>query len=219
TMSAQLAGAIAHAEATGALRTIGQRNEARFMGVPGSTGVGIGTCVVLSQPADLNSVPYETCDSVAAELECFHASLAAVREDVRALGEELSSRLIKEEQVLFDAYLGMLDDASLGREVSERIRGGLTAPYAWSEVILEHVKTFSSMSDPYLRERASDVRDLGSRVLAYLQQYTVDEIEYPENTVLVGEDLSAAMLAEVPLERVVAIVSLKGSSNSHIAIL
>src|SRR5690606_18341170 len=119
----------------------------------------------------------------------------------------------------FDAYVGMLDDASLGREVSERIRGGLSAPYAWSEVILEHVKTFSSMSDPYLRERASDVRDLGSRVLAYLQQYTVDEIEYPENTVLVGEDLSAAMLAEVPLERVVAIVSVKGSSNSHIAIL
>lgn len=219
TMSAQLAGAIAHAEATGVLRTIGQRNEARFMGVPGSTGVGIGTCVVLSQPADLNSVPYETCDSVEAELEFFHASLATVREDVRALGEELSSRLIKEEQVLFDAYLGMLDDASLGREVSERIRGGLTAPYAWSEVILEHVKTFSSMSDPYLRERASDVRDLGSRVLAYLQQYTRDEVEYPENTILAGEDLTAAMLAEVPLERVVGIVSVRGSRNSHIAIL
>lgn len=219
TMSAQLAGAIAHAEATGALRTMGQRDEARFVGVAGSSGVGIGHCVVLSQPADLNSVPYQTCESVEAELEFFHASLAAVRDDVRELGKELSSRLIKEEQVLFDAYVGMLDDASLGREVSERIRGGLSAPYAWSEVILEHVKTFSSMSDPYLRERASDVRDLGSRVLAHLQQYTVDEIEYPENTVLVGEDLSAAMLAEVPLERVVAIVSVKGSSNSHIAIL
>ncbi len=219
TMSAQLAGAIAHAEATGVLRTMGKSHEARFIGVPGSTGVGIGKCLVLSQLADLNSVPYQTCESIEAELEFFRASLAAVRDDVRSLGEELSTRLIKEEQVLFDAYLGMLDDESLGKEVSEKILAGLSASYAWSEVILEHVKTFSSMSDPYLRERASDVRDLGSRVLAYLQQYTVDEIEYHEATVLVGEDLTASMLAEVPLEKVVGIVSIKGSSNSHIAIL
>jgi len=219
TMSAQLAGVIAHAEATGALRTIGKKVEARFSGIAGASGVGIGQCVVVSPSADLNSVPYQICESVENELEFFRASLAAVREDVKALGAELESRLIKEERVLFDAYLGMLDDASLGSEVNERIRTGLSAPYAWSEVILEHVKTFTSMSDPYLRERAADVRDLGARVLAYLQQYTSTEVEYPDNTILIGEDLTASTLGEVPLERVVGIVSVKGSSNSHIAIL
>ena len=219
TMSAQLAGVIAHAEATGALRTMGQKTEARFFGIPGASGVGMGQCVVVSPLADLKSVPYQICESVENELEFFRASLAAVRDDVKALGKELETRLIKEERVLFDAYLGMLDDASLGSEVNERIRTGLSAPYAWSEVILEHVKTFSSMSDPYLRERASDVRDLGSRVLAYLQEYTSTEVEYPDNTILVGEDLSASTLGEIPLERIAGIVSVRGSSNSHIAIL
>ncbi|WP_075184826.1 phosphoenolpyruvate--protein phosphotransferase [Teredinibacter haidensis] len=219
TMSAQLAAVIAHAEATGALRTIGQKSEARFMGVPGAAGVAIGQCVVVSPLADLYSVPYQTCDAVEDELLFFQQGLAAVREDIKKLAAELENRLNKEERVLFDAYIGMLDDTALGGEVTEKIMSGLGAAYAWSEVILDHVKTFSSMSDPYLRERASDVRDLGGRVLAYLQESAKKELIYPENTILVGEDLTASVLAEVPEGRLVGIVSTRGSSNSHIAIL
>ena len=59
----------------------------------------------------------------------------AVRGDVKRLGDELKARLNREEQVLFDAYLGMLDDASLGGEVRSRISQGLSAQYAWSDVI------------------------------------------------------------------------------------
>lgn len=220
TMSAQLAGVIAHAEATGALRGIGQKKEARFTGVAGATGVAIGRCVVSSPLADLNSVPYQTCDDVEVELDFFQNCLSQVREDVKQLGEELEHRLNKEERILFDAYLGMLDDKSLGGEVREKIGSGLSAQYAWSQVILEHVQTFNSMSDPYLRERASDVRDLGSRVLASLQQASsAHKREFPENTILVGEDLTASVLAEVPQGKLAGIVSLRGSSNSHIAIL
>lgn len=220
TMSAQLAGVIAHAEATGALKTVDkQATEAKFVGIAGAPGVAIGQVVVVSPLADLNSVPYQTCTSVDSELEFFTSCLDAVRGDVKNLGEQLKSRLNKEEQVLFDAYLGMLDDASLGNEVRDRIREGFAAPFAWSEVILEHVKTFSSMDDPYLRERASDVRDLGGRVLAYLQESAQKERVYPEKTILIGEDLTASILAEVPPGRLVGLVSLRGSSNSHVAIL
>ncbi|SMF55054.1 phosphotransferase system, enzyme I, PtsP [Alteromonadaceae bacterium Bs31] len=221
TMSAQLAAVIAHAEATGALRTIGPKTEVRFMGVPGASGVAIGEAVVVAPLADLKSVPYQTCDNVEEELAFFQEGLAAVREDIKKLASQLESRLNREERILFDAYIGMLDDTALGGEVTEKIRGGLAAPSAWSEVILEHVKIFSSMHDPYLQERASDVRDLGSRVLAYLQESAKREQQpaYPENTILVGEDLTASVLAEVPEGRLVGIVSTRGSSNSHIAIL
>lgn len=221
TMSAQLAGVIAHAEATGALAVIGkaQAKEARFVGVPGAPGVAIGTAVVVSPLADLTAVPYQTCDDVDEELAFFQKCLAAVREDVKRLGDELKTRLNKEEQVLFDAYLGMLDDASLGGEVTERILEGFSAQCAWSEVILEHVKTFSSMHDPYLRERASDVQDLGSRVLAYLQESAQKDRVYPDNTILVGEELTASVLGEVPREKLAGLISIRGSSNSHVAIL
>ncbi len=222
TMSAQLAGVIAHAEATGALNGIGRDKkprEARFSGVAGASGVAIGRAVVISPLADLSAVPFQTCENVDDELAFFQRCLAAVRMDVKRLGHELKSRLNKEEQVLFDAYLGMLDDASLGREVTERIQQGYSAQYAWSEVILEHVKTFSSMHDPYLRERASDVQDLGSRVLSYLQESAPKTLDYPDNTILVGEELTAAVLGEVPQNKLAGLVSVRGSGNSHVAIL
>lgn len=222
TMSAQLAGVIAHAEATGALAIIDPNKSAeeiKFTGVAGAPGVGIGTVIVISPLADLTSVPYQTSDDIDEELTFFQRCLTAVREDVRRLGEELKTRLNKEEQVLFDAYLGMLDDKSLGGEVTERILEGFSAQYAWSDVILEHVKTFSSMNDPYLRERASDVQDLGSRVLAYLQESAQKERVYPDRTILVGEELTASVLGEVPHDKLAGLVSVRGSGNSHIAIL
>ncbi len=222
TVSAQLAGVIAHAEATGALASIGSNNlrtEIRFQGVAGAPGVAVGQAVVVSPLADLKAVPYQKIDNIEEELAFFNQCLAAVRQDVKSIGDELKIRLNREEQVLFDAYLGMLDDASLGGEVTDRIRQGLSAQYAWSDVILEHVKTFASMHDPYLQERASDVQDLGSRVLAYLQQSTQKERVYPDNTILIGEELTASLLGEVPQGKLVGLVSLRGSSNSHVAIL
>lgn len=220
TMSAQLAGVIAHAEATGVLHSAkSSKSETRFTGIAGSSGVVIGRCVVSSPLSDLKSVPYQGYSDLDKEIAFFHRCLAAVREDVNNLGKELENRINKEERILFDAYLAMLDDESLGREVIEKIREGCSAQYAWSQVILEHVATFNSMSDPYLRERASDVRDLGSRVLAYLQQLSTQKRVYPEASILVGEDLTASVLAEIPQEKLVGLVSLRGSSNSHIAIL
>lgn len=219
TMSAQLAGVIAHAEATGVLRRVGPKRDTRFAGIPGTTGVGIGRCVVSSPLSDLKSVPYQKCADIDEELKFFQTCLAAVREDVQKLSSELESRLNKEERILFDAYLAMLDDQSLGGEVLDKIREGSAAQYAWSQVILEHVSTFNSMSDPYLRERAADVRDLGSRVLAYLQKLSAHKRVYPDATILVGEELTASVLAEVPQGKLVGLVSLRGSSNSHIAIL
>ncbi|WP_096085196.1 phosphoenolpyruvate--protein phosphotransferase [Agaribacterium haliotis] len=219
TMSAQLAAVIAHAEATGGLAEIGQKAEARFLGVGGAPGVAIGKCVVITPVADLKAVPFAKSDDVDAELQYFYDSIEAVKKDISGLSAQLESHLNKEERILFDAYAGLLDDASVGGEVAERIRSGLSAQYAWSEVILEHVAVFSRMDDPYLRERASDVRDLGARVLAYLQQASPEDKQYPDNTVLVGEELTASNLAEVPVDKLAGIVSIRGSSNSHIAIL
>ncbi len=220
TMSAQLAGVIAHAEATGAMDIMGDKaTQAKFIGVSGAPGIAIGEAVVITPPADLRSVPYKACTDVDAELAFFQQCLMAVREDIKSLGEQLRSRINREEQALFDAYLAMLDDASLGSEVSERIRRGTNASYAWSEVILEHENTFNSMNDPYLRERATDLRDLGRRVLAYLQESNQKCRVYPDKTILIGEELTASMLGEIPKEKLAGLVSVLGSSNSHVAIL
>lgn len=220
TMSAQLAGVIAHAEATGGVVPSGEKAaQARFVGVSGAPGVAIGEAVVIAPAADLRSVPYQPCKDVEAEVSLLHSSLLAVREDIKALGAQLKARINREEQALFDAYLAMLDDASLGGEVAGRIRKGASAAYAWSEVILEHEAIFNSMNDPYLRERATDLRDLGRRVLAYLQESNHKARVYPDKAIVIGEELTASLLGEIPKEKLAGLVSVLGSSNSHVAIL
>jgi phosphotransferase system enzyme I (PtsP) len=77
-------------------------------------------------------------------------------------------------------------------------------------VVLQHVRTFELMDDPYLRERATDLRDLGRRILAQLQAATRGPVEYPERTVLVGEEIPASLLAAVPEARLAGIVSVSG---------
>jgi phosphotransferase system, enzyme I, PtsP len=224
TLSAQLSGVIAHAEATGILSDIHAdasvaSTEAHFSGIAGAPGVAIGRAHVIVPPANLKSVPFRKCQNIAAEQAFFTEALASVRLNMQQLGAEIAQRVNKEERLLFDAYVAMLDDAALGGEVMERIGKGITAEYAWSEVILEHVVTFQGMRDPYLRERASDLHDLGCRVLAVLQQTHHDTPDFPINTILVGEELTASMLASVPPEKLAGMVSVRGSSNSHVAIL
>ena len=223
TMSAQLAGVIAHAEATGTIRGLDRQGrgiqEARFVGIPGSPGVGVGKAVVVLPPADLEVVPDKTVTDIDAELQLFRSALEGVRADMKALSKRLSTQLRKEEQALFDVYLMMLDDAALGNEVTTIIKSGQWAQGALRQVVMEHVQRFELMDDAYLRERAADVRDLGRRLLAYLQQAHQACLIYPENTILVSEELSPAMLGEVPEGRLVGLISVLGSGNSHVAIL
>ena len=222
TMSAQLAGVIAHAEATGSIRGLGRQGkgvqEAKFVGVPGAPGVAVGTAVVVLPPADLNVVPDRSVDDIAAELELFDKALGWVREDMQELSEKLATQLRKEERALFDVYLMMLEDAALGNEVRKVIRTGQWAQGALRQVVLDHVKRFELMDDAYLRERASDVRDLGRRLLAYLQEERKTTLVYPDNTILVSEELSPAMLGEVPEGKLAGLISVTGSGNSHVAI-
>ena len=222
TMSAQLAGVIAHAEATGSIRGLGRQGkgiqEAKFVGVPGSPGAAVGTAVVVLPPADLDVVPDKSVDDIAAELTLFNNALEGVRSDMRALSAKMATQLRPEERALFDVYLMMLEDAALGNEVVKVIRTGQWAQGALRQVVGEHINRFELMDDAYLRERASDVKDLGRRLLAYLQQARQQTLVYPDNCILVSEELSPAMLGEVPEGKLVGLVSVQGSGNSHVAI-
>ena len=221
TVCAQLSGAIAHAEATGALRKLSADtgNEAVFHGIPSSPGVGIGRVVLAQQSLDLNSIPERYSEDPDAELELFRQALSSVKRDMQDLGGGLQGKLNSEELALFDVFIRMLDDSSLGGEVIQAIKEGQAAQSAWSAVILKHVRTFQQMDDPYLRERAADVDGLGKRVLSYLVATERKKVSLPRRIILVGEDLSATALADIPVNRLEGIISLRGSSNSHLAIV
>ena len=223
TLSAQLSGVIAHAEATGAVEGVSpsghKTSDTVFPGVSGSSGVAIGEAVVVFPHADLSQIPQRRTRDIDGEIEFFNSCLELVRQDMRNLHAKLSGQVAEEERQLFDVYIRMLDDAALGNEIVERIRMGFWAQGSLAYVANEHVRSFEEMDDPYLSERAIDIKDLCARVLFYLQDKVVVETEYADCTILVSEEITPSMLAEVPESKLKGLISVKGSGNSHVAIL
>lgn len=222
TLAAQLAGAITHARASGELDELTNDQQAltRFLsGQPGNAGVAIGRGVVAYRPADLDGVPDRNCEDTDQEVQRFRDAVNAVETDLRRLQGRLDEKLPAEDRALFDALLLMLGSDTLIVQTISHISAGQWAPGALRRTIQAHARVFQSMEDAYLRERAADVRDLGRRILAYLQSEDASRDDYPEATILVGEEVSAVQLAEVPPGRLAGVISASGSGSSHAAIL
>lgn len=227
TLSAQLAGIIAHAHATGSMAVDTPegggseiRQDLRYDGVPAAAGVIIGEIVVAAIPADLDSVVDRDAEDVEQEKALLARALEAVRQEIRDVAENLAGRISKDENALFDVYLRMLDDDALPSEIYAKIDAGSWAQGALRDVIMEHVRTFAAMDDPYLSERSSDIKDLGKRILLHLQEEISDyQMVYPENAVLLADELTPAMLGLVPEGKLSGLISVTGSGNSHAAIL
>jgi phosphotransferase system, enzyme I, PtsP len=225
TLSAQLAGVIAHAEATGAITNLNANaapngSDFRYKGVPGSSGVAIGRGVVVFPPADLDVIPDRHTTDFDQEIQDFYQALDAVRHDIRRASNRISQHLSEDEKALFDVYLKILDDNSIAGEIVRKIKEGNWAQGALRQVIQAHISQFNRMDDPYLRERASDLRDLGRRILSHLQEKAPNIAErFSEPSIIVGEELTASMLGEIPIDKIKGLVSVMGSGNSHVAIL
>lgn len=124
-----------------------------------------------------------------------------------------------EERALFSVFLRMLDENALPAEIKELIREGNWAQGAVRIVIDNHIALFSQMEDDYLRERVSDLKDLGRRILASLQEADASHRELTDESILIGEEISTAALVELPVDKIAAIVTTEGAMNSHMVIV
>ncbi len=193
---------------------------ARFVqGRPGSRGVAMGEIVVVYPAADLEAIPDRPAENPELEQDSFLTAVNAVKEDLKQLEHRMEAHLPTEDRALFQAWILMLESDTLIDGTIRRIGEGNWAPGALRETIGEHAKVFDQMEDEYLRERASDVRDLGRRILTYLQRDQARMMNYPDHCVLVGEEISGIQLAEVPQAKLAGVVSATGSQSSHVAIL
>ncbi len=224
TLAAQLAGAITHAQASGELKRIRAGNDgvstAFLQGRPSSPGVIIGTAVVAFQLSDLDSIPDRKVDNPDVEIKKLRHAIAAVKDDLSHLRAKMEGVLQEDDRALFDAWMMMLsEEALIEQAISYIAKDRQWAPGALRQTVEEHVRVFDAMDDQYLRERASDIRDLGRRILMHLQEENNTPVFYPDNTVLVGDEVGAVQLMEIPADKLAGVVSSKGSGSSHVAIL
>ena len=223
TLCAQLSGVIAHAHAVGNIDVFRKPSNApqykTFQGVSGSGGIALGRAVVLYPPADLASVPDREAEDISEELELLDRALDSVRQEIQSLDDKMQDALMAEERALFSVFLRMLDENALPAEIKELIREGNWAQGAVRIVIDNHIALFAQMEDDYLRERVADLKDLGRRILAFLQEADSSHRELTDESILIGEEISTAALVELPVDKIAAIVTTEGAMNSHMVIV
>ncbi|TMP37039.1 phosphoenolpyruvate--protein phosphotransferase [Pseudoalteromonas rubra] len=220
TLSAQLASQLAQVELQSVLKQDASSHKTSVLkGVASAPGIALGEAFVVIPKLDFASIESQQCEQVHQQRQLFQQAVAATRQEFHVLKNTLSDSLPKEALAVFEVYQQLLDARSLGQRVEQQLEQGWNAKSALKHVIVELVTQFEAMSDPYIRERAVDVRDLGLRVLHHLVSTESMVKSYPDNTILIANELTPAMLAEVPKDKLKGVISVHGSANSHASIL
>ncbi len=222
TLSAQLASSIANVSARLQSEQIAHETDTSGLvlnGVSGSTGVGLGHSYLVQTKIELSDVSLKKSADYEGEKSRYFEAVDATRADIISMQERMQGHLPGDALAIFDMYLQMLEAASLGNEVLAKLKEGWCAISALKIVVEGFVSEFEKMEDPYIRERAVDVKDLGRRLLDYLTAQSNNNLTVPESAIVIAEEVTASMLAEIPRQQIKGIVSIKGAQNSHAAIM
>ena len=195
--------------------------EKKYFGIPGSPGCGMGQALVVFPTVTLNDVPERITTDTSKEIEQFHNTLAAVREDNLRTYQSLHD-LDRIDRELFEAYFHILDDDTMAAEVHAEICDNKQwAAGAIKRIFNRHKEKLERIDDEYMSERADVFRDIGQQILTkLLNAETQNKIQIPKHCLLISEEISASMIAQYSeTGKVRGIVSKTGSANAHAAIL
>lgn len=150
------------------------------------------------------------------------AALERVGASIRATADHTAASLGQQHAEVFSAHLALLSDPELLAAVDEGLAHGSSAAQVWAAVIRDQAERFASLSDPYQRERAADVRSVGLQVLRdLLGLHTSPEPSEGEAgaddapRVLVVEELSPALAVALDPASTVAVVAASGGATGH----
>ena len=227
TLAMQLALEITNADMRGALNSgatsdsIVQQKNVR--GIAGSPGLAIGRGFSPDSSFKLKNWVIKRTTNPSNEIQIYRKGVEITRKHVDNLSNSLDDDIPDDVKSIFQIYHYLLDANSLGREVEEKIREGWDAASSLKMVIDNYAARFQAMDDPYMQERAIDIIDLSDRILANILtevrgQKPVEK-QVTQSSILVADEVSATMLAEFPREKLKGIISIRGSNNSHAAIL
>ena len=121
---------------------------------------------------------------------------------------------------IFEVHQMMMEDDGYNESVENIIRSqGVNAEYAVATTGDNYAQMFSAMDDDYMRERAADVRDISERLLTILNGEDTGSVDTDEPKIIVAEDLAPSETVQLDKDKVLSFVTVKGSLNSHTAIL
>ena len=216
TLATQLAAILSQAQ----LNVLyGRFRQTRVRALAASPGVAIGIGWQDSSQPSLEHVYMASTLDTVRERERLTRALEDAGAEFRRFSKRFTASAQKESAAIFDLYSHLLNDARLKRELFAQIDQGAVAEWAVKKVVEEFAAQFASLQDTYLRERGSDLRALGQRLVFHLDDTIQGNTQWPERFILVADELTATLLAEVPQDRLAGVVVRDGAANSHAAIL
>jgi phosphotransferase system enzyme I (PtsP) len=217
TLAAQVAVIIAHSQTQG-LWLLSKKQHA-ITGIPAASGIAIGEFWFDDSQPSLDNVAPASSLSPSKEKEWLLLAIEQARNDFRRLRKKLDSEINKDALAIFDLFTHLLNDPMLRNDLRTCIERGDRADWALKQVVASYSEQFAKMSDPYMRERAQDVRELGQRLLYFLYNSEQDEKVLERPVIMIVPELTATLLAGIPKDKLLAVISVEGAANSHAAIL
>lgn len=190
-----------------------------IQGTSASSGIGIGSAVIVEEKELV--ITREAVADSGAEVERFKGALEQCMKDTEKLAEELATKVGEQEAEIMQGHLMLLMDPMLIGEIETAITtDNICSEFAIEGVCNMYADVFASMDDELMQQRATDMRDIKTRLQQLLLGIeSVDISSLPEGSIIIAKDLTPSMTAGINPAHVTGIMTELGGKTSHSAIL
>lgn len=193
----------------------------KIEGIAAAPGIAIGPAYKLGKEEfSITKDPIEE-SQISLQIQLFEEALIKTRREILSLQDRISHEMGQDAAEIFEAHLLVLEDRMLIEEIISRLKKEkINVAYIFSEVLKKYVKVFANIEDEYLRERVTDINDVGKRVLRNLlggRKRRIEELKEP--VIIVAHDLSPSDTASMHKKNVMAFITDIGGKTSHTAIM
>ncbi|MDT8441990.1 MAG: phosphoenolpyruvate--protein phosphotransferase [Desulfuromonadales bacterium] len=185
-----------------------------------SPGVVSGPAAILEERLGFADILHEGDVDCEHEETALNNALEKTRIQTLYLEKRVAERLSEQDAAIFHTHLMILEDRSFIDKLHQEIEGGHSAAYAVEKVVSGYIEAFERMDDPYLRERAADMEDIGRRLLANLVGNGDGQLlQLKQPSILVARQILPSDMASLAADKVLAIITETDETNSHAVIM
>lgn len=193
----------------------------KLKGIAVSPGIVIGKAFLVDSESIAIAKRKISKEELPLEIAHFEEALIKTRSEIMQIKKKVVDELGPEQAEIFDAHLLVLEDRSLIEEVISALKKErYSIEYAFSQVMNKYIKAFNKIDDEYLKERLSDIQDVGRRILNNLlggHQKALKDLK--NEVIVVAYDLSPSDTVSMPRGKIRAFITDIGGRTSHTAII
>ncbi len=198
------------------------RSETVLKGIPAAPGVAIGPAFLMDQQDYIVPERVISDEEIPVEVARFEEAVHHTKTEIQSIKEKIAAQVGSMDAQIFDAHLLVLEDCMLIDEVKKHIRSDkYGAECVFTRVIKRYVEVFEKIQDDYIKERSTDVEDVGRRVLKHLmgESRSHDFEHLGSELVIVAHDISPSDAVTMYNKKILGFVTDVGGRTAHTAII